>query len=490
MRFIRLVPDLRLAIIVMVLVPLLVVFGGGGIVVLGALESRLEARLQEDISLIARTLKGPMARALDRDRERAMHHALRSAIDFGRVYGVYVYDAEGELLTRADRLRGGVEPETVFPEAEQLGRDEDVGDYRSMGGQDVFSYFTPLTDAGGQVIGMLQITRQVSEMRDYINGLLWQVILVLVVFSALFVVIVIAGHHVSLGRPVLRLGRTMERVMAGDNEVRAVPSGPKEIRRLGHRFNLMLDGISERDRRLGAQRKQQERLADKLRQSEKYALAGRLAGGVAHELGTPLSVIDGHIQRLLREQRHGSTLRDTLSRMQEATGRMAEVIQHLLGFGRGGSAPMRDVSVDRLVRLAAADARIPFETSGTTLEVQEGVADAVIRADESRLREALTHLLRNAMYAAQGGRVSIGWTLESDKLQISVEDSGPGVNADDRGRIFEPFFTTKKPGDGSGLGLAVVRGIIAAHDGDIDVSDGSLGGAAFRITLPLADKER
>jgi len=214
-----------------------------------------------------------------------------------------------------------------------------------------------------------------------------------------------------------------------------------------------------------------------------------LRGGVAHELGTPLSVIDGHLQRLLREHRDGSPLRDILARMQEATGRMAEVIQHLLGFGRGRSAPMRDASVDRLIRLAAADARIPFEATGTTLAIQEGVADAVIRADESRLREALTHLLRNAKYAAKGGCVSIGWTVEPDKLQINVDDSGPGINADDRDRIFEPFFTTKKPGDGSGLGLAVVRGIVAEHDGDIEVSDSTLGGAAFHIILPLVGKK-
>jgi len=82
-------------------------------VVLGTLENRLEARLQEDIALIARTLKGPMSRALDRERDGAVERALRSAFDFGRVYGVYVYDADGHLMTRADRLDRHARPSTA-----------------------------------------------------------------------------------------------------------------------------------------------------------------------------------------------------------------------------------------------------------------------------------------------------------------------------------------------------------------------------------------
>ena len=478
--------DLRLAVVLLVLVPLLAVFGIGGFAALGVLEKQLEERHQEDITLIARTLKLPMSRALERERDRAMDQALRSAFDFGRVYGVYVYDADGELVSRADHLPDRSRPEGVAFELRQVQGQDHVGDYRSMGGQEVFSLFTPLTDAGGQVIGMLQITRQVSEMRDYVNALRWRVLPLLLAFGSLFILIVIAGHHVAIGGPLQRLTHTMNRVAAGDQGVRAYPGGPKEINGLGERFNLMLDGIRERDGDLARQRETKARLVDKLRESEKYVLAGRLAAGVAHELGAPLSVVDGHVQRLLRQETAGTPRHEALRRIRNASTQMAEVVQHLLGFGRGSSADAKPASVNRLVALAAADVRVLFDESGTQLEVRPAAIDRTITVDESRIREALTHLLRNALHAAKGGRVVLGGQTEATRTIIYVEDSGEGVAEDDRQRIFEPFFSTRPRGQGSGLGLAVVRGIAAGHGADIEVYASDLGGAGFRLNFPAA----
>lgn len=486
MSAIRLSIDLRLAIILLVLVPLLTVLGVGGLFVFAALENRLEARLQEDIALIARTLKQPMARAVDRNRADVTQQALSSAYEFGRVYGVYVYDASGELITGADRLGARPDFRVDHTELRGLSRDEELGDYRSMGGQEVFSYFTPLTAPGGQVIGMLQITRQVSEMRDYMSELRWQALSTLIAFSVVFIGIVIIGHHVAIGRPLSLLTRTMDRVTGGDNRARAAVKGPKEMQQLSRRFNLMLGGIDDRDRRLRDQHRKQAHLSERLRETEKYALAGRLAAGMAHELGTPLSVVDGHLQRLIRDQTEETGIRRTLVDMQAATRRMAEVIGHLLGFGQAPSAPRTRLSVSKLIRLAAADTRSRFNEPKTMPELSVHSPDAFVAGDQSRLREALSHLLSNAMHAAAGGRVCLSWKPAGESVNIVVADSGPGIAAADRERIFEPFFTTKKPGDGSGLGLSVVRGIVAGHDGSVSVSASDLGGAEFTISLPSA----
>ncbi len=484
MPLIRNALDLRLAVILMVLVPLLLVFGGGGLLALGAVERQLEERMQEDISLIARTLRLPMSRALEREREREVDQALRSAIDFGRVYGVYLYDADGQLMTQANHLPRRPSPSGAASELRQIQDKEQLEDYRSMGGQEVFSLFTPLTDTGGQVIGMLQITRQVSEMRDYISDLRWRVLPTLLAFSLLFILIVVVGHHFAIGRPVRRLTDQMDRIAEGDTRVRSAPSGPREIHRLGQRFNLMLDGIEERDHSLEAQRKRQLQLADRLRQSEKFAMAGRLAAGVAHELGTPLSVVDGHVQRLLRQQHSGTREHEALTKIRSAAAEMAEVVQHLLGFGRGSAAECQPMPVRRLAALAAADVRTLYESAETELRIDPGPDAATINADEGRLREALAHLLKNALQAARGGCVRLGWRSDAGSTTLFVEDSGAGIDEDDRHRIFEPFFTTKEPGQGSGLGLAVVQGIVADHDAGIAVYDSPLGGAGFRMEFP------
>ncbi|MEX2494678.1 MAG: HAMP domain-containing sensor histidine kinase [Woeseia sp.] len=476
--------DLRLAVVLLVLLPLLLVFGIGGVFALGVVEQEMEERFQEDISLIARTLKLPMARALERDRDRAMDQALRSAFDFGRVYGVYVYGADGQLITRADHLPDRELSGGVSSELRQLEESDHLGDYRSMGGQEVFSLFTPLTNAGGQVIGMLQITRQVSEMRDYVNDLRWRVLPGLLAFGVLFIFIVIVGHYFAIGRPLNRLTDAMDRVAGGDIRARAMPSGPREIRRLGERFDLMLEGIKNRDNVLSAERETQLRLADELRRSEKYAMAGRLAAGVAHELGTPLSVVDGHVQRLLRQREPGTGEYEALTRVREAAGRMSEVVQHLLGFGRGSDSERRPISIERLAALAAADVRTLFEEAATRLRVERTGQDGRIMADEIRLREGLTHLLKNALHAARGGTVLLGWRVSGNSSSIFVEDSGAGIAEQDRDRIFEPFFTTKEPGQGSGLGLAIVRGIVADHGAEMTVYTSALGGAGFRIDFP------
>jgi signal transduction histidine kinase len=478
------VADMRITVILLVLMPLLLVFGVGGLVALEAVEKRLEARLQEDILLIARTLQLPMSHALELQRDGAIDQALRSASDFGRVYGVYVYDADGNLVTQADRLPDRSTPAGVSSELRQLQEREHLGDYRSMGGQEVFSLFTPLTGAGGQVIGMLQITRQVSEMRQYINELRWRVVPLLLGFSIAFIGAVIAGHYMAIGRPLRHLSQSMDSVAAGNIQVRPVPGGPREIHRLGERFNLMLDGIKERDEHLEVQRQNQLRLADELRQSEKYALAGRLAAGVAHELGAPLGVIDGHVQRLLRQQPSGTVEHIVLTKVREAAGRMADVVQHLLGFGRLPSTQGQLVLFRRLTALAAADVRTLFEASCTELRIEPGPPDANIVADERRLREALTHLLKNALHSARGGLVKMGWCAADASVSLFVEDSGPGIDEADRERIFEPFFTTKEPGQGSGLGLAVVRGTVVDCGAEITVHDSALGGAGFRIKFP------
>lgn len=470
--------SLRSSVIFTVLLPLLAVFGLGGVIVLATLEQRLEQRLEDDIALIARTLKAPLARSLERERSYSLANALRSASDFNRVFGVYVYDAEGRQVARADEgnpaSRGtlgrlGVE------------REETTAEYGSIGGREVYSYFTPLTDVAGNAIGVLQVTRSVSEMRDYLSSLRRNVAIVMAALCGLFIAIIVAGHHWVVGRPLQRLADAMARIGGGDTAARASIGGPAEIRWLARRFNAMVDSIAERDTVLARERDHQRQLEDKLRQSEKYAFVGRLASGVAHELGAPLNVVDGHAQRLIRDKEPGTREHDGLMRIRESASRMVTIVEQLLGFGRASGDTARTVSVERLISLAEADVRPQFEEREATLEIVAGDPGAEIRIDESRMRQVLAHLLRNALYACESGRVRIGWRVTDQTTHLFVENSGKPIPPEDRERIFEPFVTTKPAGVGSGLGLAIVRGTVADHGAEIRVYDSELGGAGFEI---------
>jgi two-component system, NtrC family, sensor kinase len=472
---------LRASVIAIVLVPLLVVFGVGGLIALGSVERRVEERMQEDIALIARTLRAPLARSLERRRGYSLDRSLRSTSQFGRVYGVYLYDADGTLVAQADQSTGGVRPaiESLDLDSEKLG-----GRYRSMDGREVYSYFTPLTGVGGQTVGMLQVTRRASDIRDYLTELRVNVVLIMIGFFGLFVAIVLLGYHFVIGRPLHRLAEAMDGVAEGRSGVRADATGPAELRTLASRFNAMLVGLAERDGVLERERAEQARLEGRLRKSEKYALVGRLAAGVAHELGAPLSVVDGQAQRLLRSADPDSREHGMLIRIRESTERMTAIVRQLLGFGHEAGSDRKRVPVQRLVSLAAADVRALFEKQGVRFEIVAASPDAEIVADEARLRDALGHLLRNAAQASRGGLVRIGWHRDGAAVRVFVENSGAPIPEGDRKRIFDPFFTTKEPGEGSGLGLAIVNGTAADHGAEIAVYDSALGGAGFRIEFP------
>src|SRR5690606_32790549 len=279
-------------------------------------------------------------------------------------------------------------------------------------------YYAPLTNTGGQTIGLLQVTRRASDIDEYLAALRSNVALITGSLAGLFVAVVLLGYHFVIGRPLQQLATAMDRVAGGDADARVGLSGPTELRRLANRFNSMSTALSERDAALRRERAEQASLERRLRQSEKYALVGRLAAGVAHELGTPLSVVDGHVQRLLRKDTLERGERDVLLRIREQAARMSTIVRELLGFGGDASPGRKPVRVSRLVTLAVADVRGPLEHSDIRLEVVGASPQAVIEVDEQRVRETLVHLLRNAVQASAGDRVRIGWEQIGDAVRV------------------------------------------------------------------------
>ncbi len=486
MSILRFPYGLRSAVIVLIVVPVLLLFGLGGWIVLGALERQLEQRLQEDVELIARTLREPLARSLERGRTGSLRDALRSTSEMGHVFGVYVYDEDGTLVARDDNI--AYVGETTLGELDVDGG-ETAASYGSMAGSAVYSYFTPLSDARGHAIGMLQVTRRAADMQDYVIALRWNVFIATIALCVVILGVTVAGHQLAIGRPLERLAQTMNRVSQGDSTARAVPAGPRETRWLTQRFNAMLDGLADRDDALARSRDQQRGLEEDLRSAEKQALTGRLAAGVAHELGAPLSVVTGRAQRIQRRDSGEGASAEDVRAIQSAAVRMETLIRRLLDFGSATRQQPRNVPLDRIVHDAVGMVASLAAERDVRIEVRGGEPGSEVVADEVRLREALVHLLRNAVQAAPGGQVRLRWARQVSRVTLSVENSGSPIPEEDRARIFEPFFSTKPDGQGSGLGLAIVRNTLRDHAAAISVHDSELGGAAFRIDLPVKDGE-
>lgn len=476
-------PRLRLssALIAFVVLPITLMIGAVGSVGLSALERQAEARMSEDIELIARALQLPLSRAIQRGEPYRLQEMLRSAFSFGRVYGVHIFGREGQVIAGAGRGEAALASEQI---EELTLAGSEGGEYARVDGEPLYVYFLPLSDAGGRFAGLLQITRHADDFRHTLAMIRWGGAIGLVLLAVLLSAVVVLGHRWAIGGPLRELGRSMDAVAAGARNQRARPGGPAEIRELARGFNSMLDSMNRSEAEIARQREQQQALEADLRESRKLAAVGELAAGVAHELGTPLSVVDGKAQRALRREGLDEPTRETLEAVRAEVQRMSRIVRELMDFARRNPLRPREVALQRLLATVLDRARDLPEATRARIELEGAAEDLWLYVDLTRLEQALVNLVHNALQASPEGHVRVGVGERDGACVIHVDDDGPGIDPEARERLFEPFYTTKPVGSGTGLGLAVVHGAVEAHGGRVQVSASPLGGARFEIVLP------
>ncbi|WP_291318514.1 ATP-binding protein [Desulfonatronospira sp.] len=479
--------SLRLALVVYVVLPLACILAITGYLVLNALERQVEQQMQNDLELVARSIQLPLSHALERDREGSMIQALESAFAIGRVYSANVYDKDGQEIASAGRTDPDPEKEKL---TELAAEGERRGEFGHVAGQEVYSYFVPLTDSGGRISGLLQLTRRESDFKEDISAIRTKGIVGLGVAMFFMSSLVLYGHHKALGKYFTRLTQSMSRVAGGERRHRFRPRGPREIVTIGERFNFMLDSIEKAENEIRERRQAQEELQTRLRQAEKLAALGQLAAGVAHELGTPLSVISGKAQRAQRNNALPDELASTMQEIRQEVERMENIIRQLLDFSRRNEQQKRNVSMKQLARSAHASAEEEARNTGRELSIQEPDREIHIKADPTRIEQALVNLLKNALQSSSSALARISWGEDGGWAWFQVDDNGPGIPEDIKSKLFEPFFTTKSVGMGTGLGLAVVHGIAEEHNGSIEVGKSDMGGARFIIRLPVIADEQ
>lgn len=475
---------LPLRLMLFAVLPLLLASFAGGYWLLRSLEREFERRMQEDVQMVARALHLPLTHAMERNRDGSIQKSLQSAFEIGRVYGAYLYNRHGELVASFGRVRSPADQGDVDKVLEDGQR---RGGYGSVGGQSVYSYFVPLGDEdSGRMLGLLQITRRARDFDELMHTLRIQAFSILGVAAILMTVIVLVGYYGAAGRALARLAASMQRVETGDRAHRAAGGGPREIQTVASSLNAMLDSIEGAHERIRREQESRAQLEAELRQSEKLAAIGRLAGGVAHELGTPLSVVDGRMQRALRHAELEPRLRSSLQAVRSEVRRMERIVRQLLDFGRNHSSRRSDVSVARLVSTVQHGCEDAFDGE---VRVEFEAGDGIVsNVDPVRLEQALRNLVENATQAARQ-LVEVGARRERGSIVFQVDDDGPGVPAELVSRLFEPFFTTKRGQEGTGLGLAIAYAVAQEHGGAIDVGDSHLGGARFSLWLPAASSD-
>jgi signal transduction histidine kinase len=307
-------------------------------------------------------------------------------------------------------------------------------------------------------------------------------------------------------RPVERLVAVADAVAGGDFAARAENAETRDFEILGERLNRMTDHL------LDAQ--------GQLVRSEKLATVGRLAAGVAHEVGNPLGAMGTYLEVL---RRRGAEP-DVVTGLGREVDRIDHIVRSLLDYARPHEEALVPLDPGAVVESAHAllTAQGVLRSSTTQLAIAPDVPKILGRAH--LLEQVIVNLVLNAVDAAAGGVVVLGarrWAFEPGRAQprretdtaltafrreperrpgrsdftvgepgafLFVADSGPGVALENRARVFDPFFTTKDPGRGTGLGLAIVARAVDDMGGVVWVDTAREGGAAFKMFFPAADR--
>ncbi len=237
-------------------------------------------------------------------------------------------------------------------------------------------------------------------------------------------------------------------------------------------------------------------LEAQLRQSQKMEAVGALAGGIAHDFNNILGVIMGYTEMNLDEAAAGTSLERRSQEVLTAGRRARDLIAQILAFSRREEAERKPLRLAPVVKEASRMLRASLPSS-VRMELALDAEHDTVLANLTQVHQVLMNLCANASQAmgAEGGSLRIGLAAAPGPegeaegtgwVALTVQDSGPGVPRDILERIFDPFFTTTRPGEGTGMGLAMVHGIVEAHGGQVKVDTPPGGGARFTVLLPLA----
>jgi signal transduction histidine kinase len=323
----------------------------------------------------------------------------------------------------------------------------------------------------------------------------------LALYTALVALALLTATYAALTRLIVRpldaLAHSAERVANGARQLAVPRTTVRELGELGRSLNTMTVRLIAEEDKLRHKIDEVEHATLRLREtqeqlvrSERLASVGRLAAGLAHEIGNPIAALMGLEDLLLAGGLEPELERDFLQRMRRETDRVHRILRDLLAFARPSTASEKsrdpgDVEAAIHDTAALVMPHPALRDAELALDVHSDLPRVTLSREE--LVQVLLNLVLNAADAiGMAGHIRIEAARSAHGVRLSVTDDGPGVAEDVRERLFEPFVTTKEVGKGTGLGLAVCRGLIEAAGGTIELDRSVPRGARFVMELPEA----
>jgi signal transduction histidine kinase len=433
---------------------------------------------------LGRAIAAHVAEARERRSDADLMSLLRAEVGTEGVEAIGVYSPAGERLAAAG------EPAAVAALPRTASNREGL---REQGaGPPLLTLTVP--SRVGPVVAVLRVDDQAARAAPLVRLVALYMALV---GLALLVVAYFALTRLIV-RPLDALSRAAERVASGARRLLVPKTSVRELSNLGSSLSIMTERLLQEEDKLRTKIDEVERATlrlkeaqDRLVRSERLASVGRLAAGLAHEIGNPISALIGLQDLVLAGGLTPEEERDFLTRMRKETERINRILRDLLQFARPaaqpltGGAPAEPGDVEAAARDTAALVAPQRSLKEVALELDVPQGLPAVALGHEQLMQVILNLVMNAADAVgPGGQVKVTAARVPEGVRLAVEDDGPGVDARVQAQLFEPFVTTKEVGKGTGLGLAVCRGLVEAAGGSIALDRSYGPGARFVVELP------
>lgn len=462
----------------------------------GANRQRSSAEVDLEGSTIARTVELATENAL-RDRQLADVKGLIDDLSgHTSVLGVRLFDTDGHLVYSPSNLKGAPQRSAARIRGMLRGGHTTEEHYR-IGRQPVIAWMVPLASPSGVPLGaeeILQPASFVEEDAAASSRAIAAMAAALILAVALTVFMVTRG---SVARPIEELVASAREVGSGDWSARVPVRRRDELGRLAREFNSMCERLERTHILLVKVTDDRRRVEASLREAERLASMGRLAAGLAHEIGTPLNVIAGRAEAIRRRDRNDDAQRRSLGIIVGQIERISRIVRGMLDFARVRDMRIVPTDLAGVIGHVVDLVEERFQARGIRIETNLPPHLAPLAADADKLQQVFLNLAVNAEDAMVSGgrlmiRVTVGARARPNRgtaalpcVAIAFEDTGSGIPPEHLDRVFDPFFTTKEVGSGTGLGLAVSYGIVQEHGGWIEVESPPGQGTRVTVCLPF-----
>lgn len=453
----------------------------------------LEKDMKYDAQLIGFTMKGLIADAWHAEGQEGILRVIKEANKSEQLLTIrWVWlDMPSEDLYRPRASRKELDPviHGQVVSFKEWGKD-DSGQF--------YSYIPVAVDEKRP--GALELSEPLSQLNEYTHTALIKVLVLTGLLVLLSGIAVPLLGIKMIGQPLRKIIKKMRRMGKGDFSGPLHLPGHDELNELALGLNTTCEQIQDVFEKIRIETEARIAALEQLRHEDRLKTVGRLASGIAHELGAPLNVISGRAGLIAKGRLSTGETKENANIIKTQSERITTLIHQLLDFARRRTTKKTSVDLRQMVR-QTLNLMLPLgHKQKVDLCLTGEDTPMMVTVDAEQIQQVLMNILTNSLHAMPGGgKVEVGIRCEQasppeghegpegEYLCLCVQDKGEGISEEDIGHIFEPFFTTKDTGKGTGLGLSIAYGIVREHGGWINVKSELGKGSCFSVYLPQED---